>query len=122
MSLTLYGRVQALQALNLSSTVYVALHTGNPGDAGSANEVTDSAYSRLSATFTFNSATGTYALSTALTWPAANGSYTITHISIKDAATGGNTLVRQALTAAVSIAAGGTPAFAVGDITVGGPQ
>lgn len=122
MSLTLYGRIQALQALGLGGTVYVALHTANPGDAGTGNEVSDSGYARRSASFTLNSSTGTYALSGALTYPAASSGYTITHVSIKDAATGGNTLVKQPLSSAVTIAAGGTAVFAAGDITVGGAQ
>ncbi|WP_295487847.1 hypothetical protein [uncultured Pseudomonas sp.] len=120
MSMTLYARVQTLTQL-LGGTVYVGLHTANPGDTGSANEVSVSGYARQAASFSLNSSTGTSVNSGALSFPAASSGYTVTHYSIWTAATGGNCLVRQELNAPQTIASGGTATVSAGALTVGGP-
>lgn len=121
MSLTLQARNTTLPTL-LSGTVYVALHTADPGDDASANECTDGSYTRQSTTFTLNSGIGQSANDLALSFNFANAT-TITHMSVWSAQTGGTPAVKQAL--AAPVAASGSPliiAVAAGDITIGGPS
>jgi hypothetical protein len=117
MSLTLSARNSILPSL-YSGTVYVALHTGNPGDSGSANELTTSGYTRQAATFTVNTTTGTAALVAALNFNISS-TVTLTHISIWSAASGGSASTRQPLLAPVQVSSG-TFTIAAGDITIGG--
>jgi hypothetical protein len=117
MSLTLSARNTILPTL-FPGTVYIALHTGNPGDTGSANELVDSSYARQPATFTIDSGTGTAALAAAIDFSIAT-TVTLTHISIWSAATGGTASNRQPLTAPVDVSSG-TFTIAAGDITIGG--
>lgn len=119
MSLTLAGRNQVLPGL-LSGTLYVALHSADPGDAGTTNELSDGNYTRQAVTFTVDSATGLASNAGALSFPALASAATVTHISIKTATAGGTTLVRQPLAAGQSFSAAGVPSFAAGAITVGG--
>jgi len=81
---------------------YVALHTDDPGEAGSANEVDteDDDYARQSITFDDPVADSGKVLSDLqASWTAASDAddYTITHISIWDAATSGNCLMKGPL-------------------------
>lgn len=98
-------------AFTVPTEVYVALHTGDPGEAGGANEVQTAdwpAYVRQDSTqgdTLANSwsapADGLSKNQKQLIWPVHDGAaaITITHFSLKDAATGGNTLVKAALAA-----------------------
>lgn len=117
MGLTLSARNTVLPIL-LPGTVYIALHTSNPGDTATASEVVDASYARQAATFTINTGTGTAATSAALTYTLA-ASHTITHISMWSAATGGTAVESQPLTAPVNVT-GGTFIIAAGNITLGG--
>ncbi|MDQ1307757.1 MAG: hypothetical protein QG671_3590 [Actinomycetota bacterium] len=76
-------------------TVYVQLHTGDPGVAGTAN--TSAVTTRNSASFAAP-AGGSMSLSAALTAWSMTASETISHISLWDAATGGSFLRSAALT------------------------
>lgn len=71
------------------SQVYLALHTGNPGDTGSENEVSGGAYARQIVTFA-ESAEGVIENSNVplFTMPAC----TVSYFSVWDASTGGNCL------------------------------
>jgi len=117
MSLTLAGRNIALPTL-LPGTLYIALHTGNPGDAGSANQLADGSYTRQPTAFAVNTSTGTAASSSALNFTL-SATATLTHISIWTAASGGTCVSSQPLTAPVSASAG-TFTIAAGDINLGG--
>jgi len=74
---------------------FIALHTGDPGEAGTTNEVvvgTDADYVRQAVTFDDPVAgTGMCLSDLAASWTVAAGSagYTVTHISIWSAATAG---------------------------------
>lgn len=117
MSLTLSAR-NTILPLILPGTVYVALHTSNPGDTASANEVSDSSYARQPATFTINTDSGLAVSNETLTFSLA-ASHTITHISLWSAATGGTAVESQTLTSAVSVT-DGTFIIGAGNITLGG--
>lgn len=117
MSLTLSARNTVLPLL-LSGTVYIALHTANPGDTAAANEVTDASYARQAATFSVNTGTGTAISNETLNFHFAAAA-TVTHVSMWSAATGGTATERQPLSAPVDVTSG-TFTIAAGDITLGG--
>lgn len=109
------------------TTWYIALHTGDPGEAGTSNEVSNSnAYARTSVTFgaaeqpssgiTFcdNSATVTFPTASGGNWG------TISHISIKTSATygGGNTLFKGQLTSSKIVNDGDTFQIQAGQLTI----
>lgn len=93
-------------AFSVSGT-YVALHTGDPGSAGtsaaSAGSTTRSQITFLAASAGSISQTGTNP-----SWTNGGTSETITHISVWDAATSGNFLFSAALTGSSSWVAGDT--------------
>lgn len=106
---------------------YIALHTGDPGEAGTANEVSNSnSYARTAVTFdaasqpstglTFcdNSATVTFPTASGGTWG------TISHISIKTSATygSGDTLFKGSLTTSKQILDGDTFQIQAGALTI----
>lgn len=101
---------------------YVALHTGDPGEVGSANEVvvgTDADYVRKSVTFADPVASSGQVLSNAsVSWTVNSGSagYTVTHASIWDASTAGNCLMKGQLPVSRTLAASGVLTFAIGEI------
>jgi hypothetical protein len=95
------------------ATVYVSLHTGNPGETGSANEVSGGAYERKSVTNDntgFDAAAAVSGLGTKknaaiiqFVDPVGANWGTITHFAIWDASTAGNCLVYGALNASVVV-------------------
>jgi len=109
---------------------YLALHTANPTDAGTAStelsnasEANRTGYSR--ATIDFNAASGGTATgpdgsnTIEFTNSHASSSWTeVTHFGIWDASTSGNLLYYGALTTAKTIAAGDTLRFTAGSISI----
>lgn len=121
MSMTPHAQQVVLQAyFTGASGLYLALHTGDPGDGGD-NELTDANYVRRAVAFTSpDNTAGAYRVSNdaAINFPALAGSATITWMSIKDASTSGNTLATIPLLTAKSFSAGGVPSIAIGDAVV----
>lgn len=108
------------EALTRPTAWYVALHTGDPGEVGTANEVvvgTDADYVRKSLTFTTPTADQAPSAS-AVSWTVNSGSggYTVTHISICDASTSGNVLMKGALAVPRVLVANGVLTFEIGEI------
>jgi len=105
------------------TTVYVALHTADPGEAGSFSAevgTSGTAYSRKSVTFAAASS-GSAASNSTVTFDAATSSWgTITHISITDSATAGagNILFYGAVTSSKTIDTGDTFQITSGNLTV----
>ena len=80
------------------ATVYVALFTSDPTDAGSGTEVSGGSYARTAVTFGAPS-NGVSTNSANVEFPTCTSSWgTITHIGIMDASTSGNLLYHTALT------------------------
>jgi hypothetical protein len=80
------------------TTVYVALFTSDPTDAGSGTEVSGGSYARTAVTFGAPS-NGVSTNSANVEFPTCTSSWgTITHIGIMDASTSGNLLYHTALT------------------------
>ena len=100
------------------STVYVALFTSDPTDAGSGTECSGGAYARQSATFGAPS-DGASSISADVEFPQATGSWgTITHFGIFDASSSGNLLYHGALTASKTIATGDVIKITSSNLTV----
>lgn len=98
------------------TTVYVALYTVAPSDAGGGTEATGGSYARQTATFTASSggATSNSANIDFTGMP----SCTVVAIGVHDALTSGNLLVWGTLTANKSLDAGDTLRIATGDLDI----
>lgn len=109
-------------AYTMPTTVYLALFTADPGEAGGLTaEVTAGGYARLAITSLMtatDAATGTSTSTGAITiGPATAGWGTITHVAIMDAATAGNTLLYGPLASAKTIASGDSFQMAAGQLS-----
>lgn len=104
-------------------TVYIALYTAAPTDAGGGTEVTGGSYARVSVT---NNATnwpaaaaGVKSNGTVFTFPTATADWgTVVAFAILDAASGGNFLFWATLTANRVILTGDVASFAIGTLVV----
>lgn len=87
-----------------AGTLYVKLHTGDPGNLGTANA--SAVTTRQQATFSTAAASGSISMSSiAANW-SMTATETISHISLWDASTAGNFLWSVALTASKSVVSG----------------
>lgn len=104
LDLTLRGTAHGLTYTN---GVSIALHTGDPGEAGTANEVTGGSYARKTATFNAASG-GSSALAADVTWAADDitAGTVITHISIWDQSGTPKVLYYGALASSQTVNAG----------------
>lgn len=107
------------------ANLYVALHTADPGDAGSqtTSEATYTSYARVAVPRDNTGWTvsgNTVENAAAIVFPeATGGTNTITHFSIGTASSGaGSILYHGALTASLAVSNGIEPQFAAGDLTV----
>ena len=94
--------------------VYVKLHTGDPGENGTANAAGET--TRKAASFGA-SAAGTATSDADLTWTNVSTAETISHVSLWDASSGGNCLGSGALAAAKTVAVGDTFVIPSGSLT-----
>lgn len=107
-----------------AGSLYISLHTADPGEAGnqSTSEVSISSYARVAVARSssgWNVSGSTVENVNAVTFPEADGSATITHFGIgTDADGSGKLLYKGQLTNPLSVSSGVTPSFAAGDITV----
>lgn len=101
-------------------TVYVALYTAAPSDAGGGTEVSGGAYARVATTgATWNAASaGSSSNASAITFPTASASWgTVTHFGQLDASSAGNLLRWGPLTTSKAIGSGDTASFAASSLT-----
>lgn len=119
------GDVSGLQPSGTAGSLYIGLHTGDPGETGdqTTSEADYTSYARVAVarsgagwTVAGNNASN----AAAVTFPACTGgSNTITYFSIGTAASGaGNLLASGALSASLAVSTGITPEFAIGDLDV----
>jgi hypothetical protein len=119
----LLDHVFGAAAYSAPATLYVALFTAAPNDAGGGTEVTGGSYDRADVT---NNATnfpaasgGAKANGTAIAFPTATAAWgTVTHFGIFDANTSGNLLAWGPLSASKTIDDGDTAQFAIGDLDI----
>lgn len=107
------------------TSVYISLHTGDPGETGNqtTNECAYTSYARVAVARTtggWTVASGTCDNDAAITFPAATGgSETATYFAVGTAASStGKILYSGALSASLAISSGITPEFAAGDLDV----
>lgn len=87
------------------AAVYVKLHTGDPGEAGTANAATETTRKAIS----FGAPSGgVLTASGDVTWTSVAASETYSHISLWDNSTAGNCLFAGALSASKTVNAGDT--------------
>jgi hypothetical protein len=103
------------------ATLYVALFTSAPSDAGGGTEVTGGAYARAAVTNDSTNwpaaAGGVKGNGTSVTFAQATAPWgNVGWFAVFDALTGGNMLYWGALTTSRSVATGDTPSYAVGQI------
>lgn len=104
-------------AYTAPSTLYLALFTGAPGEAGGGTEVSGSGYARQTAAFTVSGNTATN--SGAIEFPTATGSYgTVSHVGVFDASSSGNLLCYAALSASKAIESGDVFRVPAGDLDI----
>lgn len=95
------------RATNITApaNVYLKLHTGDPGSAGTSNASAETTRKQL----TFAAPSGGSSAASAVSWASwSAGSETISHVSIWDASTSGNFLQSGALSASKSVTNGDT--------------
>lgn len=94
--------------------VYVKLHTGDPGEAGTSNAATET--TRKAASFGASSS-GVCTSDADISWTSVAGSETYSYVSLWDASTAGNCLGSGALTASVAVTAGDNFSIPSGSLT-----
>lgn len=99
------------------STVYVALHTADPTEAGNIAEASFTGYARK-ALSVGTASNGVHTNSADLTW-SIGSAVTISHISIWDSLSTGNCLFYGPLSATKTMANGDTFKIVAGSLTVG---
>jgi len=100
------------------ATVYVALFTSDPTDAGSGTEVSGGSYARTAVTFGAPS-NGVTTNSAAVEFPQCTSSWgTVGWIGIMDASTSGNLLYHTALDASKTIDTGDIFKISTGNLSV----
>lgn len=105
-------------ALTSPTTVYLALFTASPGEAGGGTEVSGGSYAREAITFGAPSS-DQIANSGSISFPTATANWgTITDIAIMDAASAGNMLAYGPLAASKTVNSGDSISFAIGALTL----
>jgi len=113
----------AAAAWEANANFWIALHTADPGEAGTAttNEAAYTDYARVAVSRTtgFAVAGNTVENAALIQFPQSGGSGTdCTHFSIVTTASGaGQIIIRGALSSAIPTSAGIQPQFSAGDLT-----
>ena len=123
MSISNYVETTVMDALfnNVSpaavqlSARYIKLHTGDPGEDGTANAAGETTRKSITGAATAN---GVFTSTNALTWTSVSTSETYSYVSLWDASTAGNCLWSGALTTARAVIAGDSFEIAIGSLTV----
>lgn len=101
------------------TSIYVALFTSDPTDAGTGTEVSGNNYSRVQVTAWDAPTDGATSNTNVITFPAASASWgTVTHVGIFDAATNGNLLFHGALSTSKAIDTSDVFTFPAGSLDV----
>lgn len=123
--IALIGDAAGLQNSATAGSLYVSLHTADPGEAGdqTTSETSYTSYARVAVARTSGGWTvsGNAVSNTALVqFPqCTGGSATLTHFGIgTDSSGAGKLLYSGALTSSLSVSSGIQPQFAAGDIDV----
>lgn len=111
MSISNYAELKILEhatgktAWTMPTTLYVKLHTGDPGEDGTANAAANT--SRQSASWA-SAASGSIATSATISWTNVSNTETYSHWTLWDNSTAGNCIWTGALSTTASVTAGDT--------------
>lgn len=98
------------------AAIYVKLHTGDPGEDGTANAATETTRSAAAFAAPSNPA-GTMTTSADVTWTNLAGAETLSHFSLWDNSTAGNCLGSGQFGASKTVAIGDTLTITTGNLT-----
>ena len=96
------------------AAVWVKLHLGDPGSAGTSNPAAET--TRQQATFGSAAASRAISNTVAVEWTNVSTTETYTWISLWDASTSGNFLGRDDLSSSAAVTAGDTFRIPIGDL------
>jgi len=102
----------------MPSTLYVALHSANPGVDGTYGEVTGNGIARVAVVLTGTGGTRTNAADVVFPKSTPSGHGSVPHFSIRDALTGGNSLFYNFLTGSPVVSADEVPRIPAGTLVV----
>jgi len=104
-------------AYTAPGTLYLALFTAAPGEAGGGTEVSGTAYTRKSVAFTTSG--DTTSNTSAVEFDTAGSIWgTVTHVGIFDASTSGNLMAYAALSSSKTIESGDVFRVPAGDLDI----
>ena len=124
-AIALIGDASGLQPSATAGSLYIALHTGDPGEAGTAT-TSEAAYTSYARVAVARSGAGWTVSGNAVSNAAlvqfpqcTGGSETLTHFSVTTASSGGTKLLyKGALSASLAASSGIQPQFAIGDLDI----
>lgn len=121
--IALVGDATGLRGSTAVGSLYVSLHTADPGEAGTqaTSEATFTSYARVAVARTsggWTVASGAASNTAAVTFPACTGgSNTVTHFGVGASSSGaGKLLYSGALSASLAVSNGITVSFAAGEL------
>jgi hypothetical protein len=94
--------------------IWVKLHTGDPGSAGTSNAATNA--TRVQATFGSAAASRAISNTAAVSWTNVSTTETYTHVSLWSASSGGTFLGRDDLSSSAAVTAGDNFSIPIGDL------
>lgn len=119
------GDATGLRGAATAGSLYVALHTADPGEAGTqtGSECAYGSYARVAVARTVGGwtvATNTVTNAGLIQFPqCSSGSETVTHFSVGTSISGaGKVLYKGALSASLAVSSGIQPQFAPGDLDI----
>lgn len=98
------------------SGLYIKLHTGDPGAAGTGNAAGNT--TRQQGTFGTSSSGGSISNTAQVQWTSVSTAETYSHASVWDASTSGNCLYTGTLPVPVAVSVGATFTAAIGQVTI----
>lgn len=124
-AIALIGDASGLQPSATAGSLYISLHTGDPGEAGTAT-TSEAAYTSYARVAVARSGSGWTVSGNAVSNAAliqfpqcTGGSETLTHFGVTTASSGGTKLLyKGALSASLAVSSGIQPQFAAGDLDI----
>jgi hypothetical protein len=121
----LIGDATGLRGSSTAGSLYISLHTGDPGDAGTAT-TSEAAYTSYARVAVARSGAGWTVTGNAVTnaaliqFPQCTGSSeTLTHFGVTTASSGSTKLLyKGALSSSLAVSSGIQPQFAAGDLDI----
>ncbi len=124
-AIALIGDASGLQPSATAGSLYISLHTGDPGEAGTAT-TSEAAYGSYARVAVARSGAGWTVTANAVANAAliqfpqcTSGSETLTHFGVTTASSGGTKLLyKGALSSSLAVSSGIQPQFAAGDLDI----